>query len=127
MNASKAVLHRWLAMYSSGRFEDWPEIVADDFILRFPYAPSGVPEALPAASAREALAGSRAGQVRFDWLDVVITATEDPELLVTTARSEAMLSSGGTYANRYVMLTTRYATASCPSTPSTSIRSRSWR
>ena len=36
---------------------------------------------------------------------LVITATEDPELLVITARSEVALKSGGTYANRYVMLT----------------------
>jgi ketosteroid isomerase-like protein len=64
-----------------------------------------VPEELHGLAARDALVQSRAGQERFEWKDVVVTATEDPALLVTTARSEVLLKSGGTYANRYVMLT----------------------
>ena len=42
---------------------------------------------------------------RFDWHDVVIRATEDPELFVVTARSDVLLRSGQHYANGYVMLT----------------------
>ena len=41
----------------------------------------------------------------FVWHDVVIRRTEDPELFVTTARSEAVLLSGQHYANSYVILT----------------------
>ena len=72
--------------------------------------PAGIPESrfheeLRGIAARDALVSSRAGQERFEWMDVAITATEDPELLVITARSEVALKSGGTYANRYVMLT----------------------
>lgn len=37
--------------------------------------------------------------------DVVIRATEDPELFVTTARSEAVLANGRPYRNTYIMLT----------------------
>jgi ketosteroid isomerase-like protein len=36
---------------------------------------------------------------------VVIRETEDPELYVTTARSEVVLANGEPYRNDYVMLT----------------------
>ena len=105
MTELKALARRWLDMVATGRFDVWPEIVDDEFVLRLPYAPPGVPEELRGLAARDALVSSRADQDRFAWTDVVITATEDPELLVITARSEVALKSGGTYANRYVMLT----------------------
>jgi ketosteroid isomerase-like protein len=92
-------------MVASGAFAGWPDLVDDEFVLRMPYAPPGVPEELHGLDARDALTKSRQGQERFEWKDVVVTATEDPELLITTARSEVLLKSGGTYANRYVMLT----------------------
>jgi len=105
MTELKALVRRWLDMVATGRFDVWPEIVDDEFVLRLPYAPPGVSEELRGLAARDALVSSRAGQERFEWMDVVITATEDPELLVITARSEVALKSGGTYTNRYVMLT----------------------
>ena len=105
MTELKALARSYLDMVATGRFDVWPEIVDDEFVLRLPYAPPGVPEELCGLAARDALVSGRAGQERFEWLDVVITATENPELLVITARSEVALKSGGTYANRYVMLT----------------------
>jgi ketosteroid isomerase-like protein len=105
MTEVKALARSWLDMVATGRFEVWAEIVDDEFVLRLPYAPPGTPEELRGLAARDALVGSLADQERFEWMDVVITATEDPELLVITARSEVALKSGGTYANSYVMLT----------------------
>jgi ketosteroid isomerase-like protein len=105
MSEAKALAHRWHDMVATGSFEAWSQIVDAAFVLRMPYAPPGVPEELRGVAARDALVKSRAGQERFEWKDVVVMATEDPELLVTTARSEVLLKSGGTYANRYVMLT----------------------
>jgi len=105
MTELKALPRSWLDMVATGRFDLWPEIVHDEFILRFPYAPPGGVEELRGLAARDALVSSRADQERFEWLDVVMTATEDPELLLVTARSEVPLKSGAIYANRYVMLT----------------------
>ena len=105
MSESKALAQRWFDMIATGRFEAWDEIVDAQFVLRFPFAPPGVAEELRGFRAREALIGSRASQERFEWKDVEMTATEDPELVVTTARSELLLKSGETYANSYVMLT----------------------
>jgi uncharacterized protein len=105
MTELKALARRWLDMVANGQFDIWPEIVDDEFVLRLPFAPPGTPEELRGLAAHDALVSSLAGQERFEWIDVVMTATEDPELLVITARSEVALKSGGTYANRYVMLT----------------------
>src|SRR5215207_9266015 len=102
MTELKALARRWLDMVATGQFDVWTEIVDDDFVLRMPYAPPGGAEELRGLAARDALVSSQGGQERFEWMDV-ITATEDPELLVITARSEVALKSGGTYANRYVM------------------------
>ena len=105
MTELKPLVRRWLDIVATGRFNVWPEIVDDEFVLRLPYAPPGTPEELCGLAARDVLVSSRAGQERFEWMDVVMTATEDPELLVSTARSEVALKSGGTYANHYVMMT----------------------
>jgi ketosteroid isomerase-like protein len=105
MSELKALAHRWHDMVATGAFAAWSDLVDVEFVLRMPYAPPGVPEELRGLDARDALAKSRQGQERFEWKEVVVTATEDPELLITTARSEVLLKSGGTYANRYVMLT----------------------
>jgi ketosteroid isomerase-like protein len=53
----------------------------------------------------EALSALWKAKKSFAWLDVVIRGTDDPELFVTTARSEAVLVSGQHYANSYVILT----------------------
>jgi ketosteroid isomerase-like protein len=105
MSELKALAQRWHDMVATGAFAGWSDLVDPDFVLRMPYAPPGVPEELHGLDARDALVRSREGQERFEWKDVVVTATEDPALLVTTARSEVLLKGGGTYANRYVMLT----------------------
>jgi len=39
----------------------------------------------------------------FAWRDVVIRATEDPDLVVATARSEAVVRPDRPYANSYVI------------------------
>jgi ketosteroid isomerase-like protein len=105
MSEAKALVQRWHDMVASGDFAAWSEVLDPGFVLRLPFAPPGVQQELPGLAARDALAASRAGQERFEWKDAVILATEDPELFVTTARSEVRLKSGGSYANRYVMLT----------------------
>jgi ketosteroid isomerase-like protein len=75
-------------------------------VIRLPYAPPGVAnEFRGKAAAIAAMTPVWEGKARFDWHDVVVRQTEDPELLVTTARSEVLLRNGRTYANSYVMLT----------------------
>lgn len=102
----KTLVRDWLDLVATGPAEAWSSRVAEGVVIRLPFAPPGVAEELSGkAAAIAALAPVWEGKVRFDWRDVVIRATEDPELFVTTARSEVLLRSGRTYANSYVMLT----------------------
>ena len=100
------LMRDWLDIVARGPAEAWPDRVADDVVIRLPFAPPGVSNEMRGqAQAISQLAPVWAAKERFDWRDVVILRTEDPELVVTTGRSEAVLLSGQTYANSYVILT----------------------
>jgi ketosteroid isomerase-like protein len=100
------LMREWLDILATGPAEAWRGKVAEDLIIRLPFAPPGVNSTLVGFDqAVEALSTVWKSKLRFTWLDVVIRTTEDPELLVTTARSEVLLVSGQNYANTYVMLT----------------------
>jgi ketosteroid isomerase-like protein len=101
-----AVMREWLDLVATGPAEAWPGKVAADVVIRLPFAPPGVASELSGFDqAIAALSSVWSAKERFAWRDVVIRRTEDPELLVTTARSEALMRSGQAYANAYVMLT----------------------
>jgi ketosteroid isomerase-like protein len=103
---AKRLVRDWLDLVASGPAEAWAGRVAEDVVLRLPFAPPGVAGELRGkAAAIAALSPMWQGNARFDWRDVVVRRTEDAELLLTTARSEVLLRSGASYANSYVMLT----------------------
>jgi ketosteroid isomerase-like protein len=54
---------------------------------------------------RERLSQTAKARSKLVFHDVKVLRTEDPELLVTTARGEATMANGKRYRNRYVMLT----------------------
>jgi ketosteroid isomerase-like protein len=100
------LMRDWLDIVATGPAEAWPDRVAADVVIRLPFAPPGVPNELRGRTAAIAqLSPVWGAKKQFDWRDVVIVRTEDPELLVTTARSEVLLLSGQLYANSYVILT----------------------
>jgi ketosteroid isomerase-like protein len=100
------LIREWLDLVSSGPAEAWSTHATDDVVIRLPFAPPGVANELRGRShAIEALSDHWQAKKSFTWHDVVIRGTDDPELFVTTARSEAVLVSGQHYANSYVILT----------------------
>jgi ketosteroid isomerase-like protein len=106
MSDVKQQIREWLDVVASGPAEAWPDRAAPDVVIRLPFAPPGVNSELRGrAQAIEAMSGVWKLKERFTWCDVVIRQTEDPELFVTTARSEVVMRSGQNYANSYVILT----------------------
>lgn len=100
------LIREWFDVVASGPAEAWPALAADDVVIRLPFAPPGVTNELRGLTqAVAALSAVWKAKESFTWHDVVIRRTEDPELFVSTARSEAVLLSGQHYANSYVMLT----------------------
>lgn len=99
-------IREWLQAIALGPVEAWEEKVAENFVLKMPFAPPGVASELRGpANALDALMARWKMKLSFAWRDVVIRRTDEPELYLTTARSEALLRSGVRYANNYVMLT----------------------
>jgi ketosteroid isomerase-like protein len=106
MTGEKELIRHWLDLAAMGPAEAWVGKVAADVVVRLPYAPPGVLPVLDGFDqARDTLSHHWATKTSFDWRDVVILATEDPELFVTTARSQAVLADGTPYGNDYIMLT----------------------
>jgi ketosteroid isomerase-like protein len=100
------LIREWLDVVSSGPAEAWSNYATLDVVIRLPFAPPGVAKELRGmAEAIAALSAVWKAKQSFAWHDVVIRGTDDPELFVTTARSEAVLESGQHYANSYVILT----------------------
>lgn len=99
------LMRDWLDAVAQGPAEAWPALAAEDVVIRLPFAPPGVPDELRGrAQAIAQMTPVWQAKARFDWRDVVILRTEDPDLLVTTARSDVVLLSGQAYANSYVIL-----------------------
>jgi uncharacterized protein len=106
MTDGVALIREWLDIVASGPADAWPSRAADEVVIRLPFAPPGVANELHGLGrAVAALSEVWNAKKSFSWHDVVIRKTEDPELFVTTARSEAVLLSGQHYANSYVILT----------------------
>ena len=100
------LIREWFDITANGPAEAWHERAAEDIVIRLPFAPPGVAMELRGLTqAVDAMSAIWAAKSTFTWHDVVIRKTEDPELYVSTARSEVRLLSGQYYANTYVMLT----------------------
>lgn len=100
------LMREWLDIVALGPAEAWPGRAAEDVVIRLPFAPPGVSTEIRGRDEAIAhMAPVWAGKRSFEWRDVVIRQTEEPGLLVTTARSEVVLLSGQPYANSYVILT----------------------
>jgi len=100
------LMREWLDVVALGPAEAWPDRAAEDIVIRLPFAPPGVAAEIRGRDEAVAhMAPVWAGKRSFEWRDVVIRQTEEPGLLVTTARSEVVLASGQPYANGYVILT----------------------
>lgn len=106
MNDVIVVMREWLELAAMGPAEAWAGRVARDVKIRLPFAPPGVATELDGFDAAVAgLSVAWTAKERFEWREVSIRRTDDPELLVTTARAEALLRTGRRYTNSYVMLT----------------------
>jgi uncharacterized protein len=96
----------WLDHFAEGEFDRFPGTVAEDFVLRLPFVPPGVPHEIRGREkVREVLENTGKGRSRIAFSDVNIMRTEDPELVVATANGEATMANGNIYRNSYVFFT----------------------
>jgi ketosteroid isomerase-like protein len=96
----------WLDHFAEGEFDKFPGTISEDFVLRLPYVPPGVPtEIRGREKVRELLLETAKGRSRINFTDIKIMRTENPELVVTTGNGEAKMANGNIYRNSYVFFT----------------------
>jgi ketosteroid isomerase-like protein len=106
MTDRKAIVRRWLDVGALGPAEEWHELCSKDLVVRFPYAPPPVQRELKGLDTALATCSAHWGNMaRFEWKDVQIHATDDPDLYIATARSETETVGGYPYGNHYVLMT----------------------
>ena len=106
MTDRKAIVRRWLDVGALGPAEEWHELCSKDLVVRFPYAPPPVQRELKGLATALATCSAHWGNMaRFEWKDVQIHATDDPDLYIATARSETETVGGYPYGNHYVLMT----------------------
>jgi uncharacterized protein len=92
----------FLAALAQADYAAWDSLVAQDVVMRFPFAPRGLPRTCTGREAcRKLVQGLFSVISRFRWLDLDLHATDDAELVCGTGRSEAMTTMDRAYANRY--------------------------
>ena len=104
MNDSLELAREWLEIMPEGAFDRLEGRIASDFVLRLPFAPPGVPQEFAGRDvAQQALSGSAKNRSPLVFENLVLLATQDPELFVATANGEATMASGKIYRNSYVI------------------------
>jgi ketosteroid isomerase-like protein len=106
MTDKKQIVRRWLDVGALGPAEAWHDMCVQDLVVRFPYAPPPVERELRGFDKALAVCSAHwKNMARFEWHDVEIHATDDPDLFMTTARSDTQTVGGVAYGNSYVLLT----------------------
>lgn len=97
--------HRWLNVLAQADYDAWATIAANDLVIHTPYAPTGFPKVSAGRDVALAMARQYGAILKtFEYLDVELHTTDDPELIMGTARSEATTASGGRYENQYCVI-----------------------
>ncbi|MEZ5737600.1 MAG: nuclear transport factor 2 family protein [Novosphingobium sp.] len=100
------LMRKWLDVFPEGEFDAFPGEIAPDFVFHLPFPPPGVPsEFRGRETVRDVLSKTSAGRSRLVMSNIEIHQTDDPELLVATARGEATMANGNLYRNSYVLFT----------------------
>jgi uncharacterized protein len=102
----KQLARRFFELLGGMRAQEWIELWREDGVFEQPYAPPGFPSHL---EGRDAIYNHVRSMdtvfEEFAYQDVDVRATDDPNLLLATLRSEATVTATGRrYANQYVAL-----------------------
>lgn len=102
----KSDMRKWLDVLASGDMSAWHGKVADDVVMRFPFAPAGLPTEVQGFDVcQQTVSAFWQSMDVFEWHDVRLEPLrDDPEAIFGTARSEATTVWGASYKNEYCFL-----------------------
>lgn len=86
-------------------FETWASLLAENTVMKFPYSPAGLPKRCEGRAACEATHRGIFSVIEsFAWHDLDLHATDDPELVFGTGRSEVLTKTSQPYRNQYCFI-----------------------
>jgi len=104
MPANKEIMETWLHAIANKRYELWPELLAEDVVATFPLLDEALaPSRRGYEEVRETIFQTTRMFESWDWQDMKTYQTDDPELVVTQARSSAKTVWGAPYDNVYIL------------------------
>jgi uncharacterized protein len=104
LSAARELVLAWLEAMPQGEFAPLADRIAEDFVLRLPFAPPGVPSEFRGREvAQAALGGAARGRSPLVFSKLTLLATEDPDLYVASAEASATMASGKPYRNSYAI------------------------
>jgi ketosteroid isomerase-like protein len=83
------------------RIDLWPQLVTEDFVMMFPFAPPGIPQRCEGRTQCIEMLRPLFGILEsMQWHDLELHACDEPGLVMGTGRSEGKTTSGQ-YRNNY--------------------------
>ena len=106
MTETAELMRLWLENFPEGEWDAFPGEISPDFTLYLPFVPPGVPNEIRGReNVRQRLIETAKGRSKLILSHIRILRTEDPELLIATAKGEATMANGKPYRNNYVIFT----------------------
>jgi ketosteroid isomerase-like protein len=85
--------------------EGWLRLLSRDVAVDRPFVPEGEASRLVGIEQINARFGTTRSYMKsFDFMDLEVLATEDPERWLATCRSQGVLGDGRKYQNRYCLI-----------------------
>jgi uncharacterized protein len=104
MSSAKDVLKAWLDAIAAQNLDACAALLADDVLVRVPLAPPGVPPQITGKAAFEPVMRQvHSLFAGYDWFDMELFGTDDPEVAIATSGSKVTLADGRDYVNDYVV------------------------
>ena len=101
----KDIARRWVEMLASGDLSQWNELARADLVMEAPFSPPGLfATTVGTQACRDNVVKFFSAMQSFEWHDIDILRTEDPDLIFGTARSKATTLTNESYVNRYCFI-----------------------
>lgn len=104
MPTNKEIMETWLHAISNKRYELWPELLAENVVAKFPLIDESLAPPLHGYEQVRATIFHTTTQFEsWDWIDMRTFQTDDPDFVITMAKSRARTVWGMPYENTYVL------------------------
>jgi ketosteroid isomerase-like protein len=104
VSTPKDTLRAWLEAIGARDMDACAELLDEHVVVRVPLAPEGVPPRIEGRAQFEPLLRAiHTGFASYQWTNLELYGTDDPEVAIATSGSTVELADGREYLNEYVV------------------------